>query len=109
MYKLGIVPSRSRTRVSNDNPYAESVFKTLKYVPNYQQEGFKTLRDARLWVKHFVDWYNNEHRHRGINYVTPCERHSGKDNEILAKRKELYEACKEKHPERWSKKTRKRK
>jgi len=66
---LGIIPSRSRPRVSNDNSYAESIFKTLKYVPNYQPEGFDTLTEARLRVKHFVDWYNKEHRHSGINYL----------------------------------------
>ena len=106
LYNLGIIPSRSGPRVSNDNPYAERIFKTLKYVPNYQPEGFETLRNARLWVKHFVDWYNNEHRHSGINYVTPSERHAEKDKEILAKRKALYETCREKHPERWSGETR---
>ena len=102
LYALGIIPSRSRPRVSNDNPYAESLFKTLKYVPNYQPEGFTTLTEARLWVKHFVDWYNNEHRHSGINYVTPSERHEGKDLEILEKRKEVYEKARQIHPERWS-------
>lgn len=106
LYTLGIIPSRSRPRVSNDNPYAESIFKTLKYVPNYQPEGFGTLMEARLWVKRFVDWYNNEHRHSGINYVTPSERHEGKDKEILKNRKALYEKAKAEHPERWSGKTR---
>lgn len=106
LYSLGIIPSRSRPRVSNDNPYAESIFKTLKYVPNYQPEGFDTLTEARLWVKHFVDWYNNEHRHSGISYVTPTERHEGKDKEILTKRKELYEQKRMEHPERWSRDTR---
>lgn len=106
LYALGIVPSNSRPRVSNDNPYAESIFKTLKYVPNYQPEGFDTLTEARLWVKHFVDWYNNEHRHSGISYVTPTERHEGKDKEILTKRKELYEQKRMEHPERWSRDTR---
>lgn len=106
LYNLGIIPSRSRPRVSNDNPYAESIFKTLKYVPDYQPEGFATLTEARLWVRHFVDWYNNEHRHSGINYVTPTERHEGKDKEILAKRKSLYEQMKLEHPERWSRETR---
>lgn len=105
LYALGITPSRSRPRVSNDNPYAESLFKTLKYVPNFQPQGFATLNEARLWVRHFVDWYNNEHRHSGINYVTPSQRHEGKDQEILAKRKELYEQAKKKHPERWTKET----
>ena len=74
LYALGITPSKSRPRVSNDNPYAESLFKTLKYVPNFQPQGFATLTKARLWVKRFVEWYNNEHRHSGINYVTPSQR-----------------------------------
>jgi putative transposase len=102
LYSLGIIPSRSRPRVSRDNPYAESIFKTLKYVPNYQPEGFNSLMEARLWIKHFVDWYNNEHRHSGINYVTPAERHAGKDVEVLEKRKAIYEKTRQEHPERWS-------
>ena len=106
LYSLGIIPSRSRPRVSNDNPYAESIFKTLKYVPNYQPEGFDSLMDARLWVKHFVNWYNNEHRHSGINYVTPSERHEGQDVEVLKKRKLVYERARQKHPERWSREVR---
>lgn len=106
LYTLGIIPSRSRPRVSNDNPYAESLFKTLKYVPNYQPKGFASLEEARVWVKHFVEWYNNEHRHSGINYVTPNERHNGIDKEILEKRKIVYEQAKAEHPERWTKDTR---
>lgn len=102
LYALGIVPSKSRPRVSNDNPYAESLFKTLKYRPNYQPKGFSTIMEARLWVKRFVDWYNNEHRHSGIQYVTPTQRHEGKDKEILERRRELYEKAKQRHPERWS-------
>ena len=85
LYALGITPSKSRPRVSNDNPYAESLFKTLKYVPNFQPQGFATLTEARLWVKRFVEWYNNEHRHSGINYVTPSQRHMGLNQEILRK------------------------
>ena len=106
LYALGITPSKSRPRVSNDNPYAESLFKTLKYVPNFQPQGFATLTEARLWVKRFVEWYNNEHRHSGINYVTPSQRHMGLDQEVLRKRKEVYEKAKERHPERWAKGTR---
>ena len=97
LYALGITPSRSRPRVSNDNAYAESLFKTLKYVPDYQPQGFKTLDEARVWVRNFVNWYNNEHRHSGINYVTPEQRHNGEDREILEKRKEVYAKAKEKH------------
>ena len=100
-YKLGW-----RKNVSNDNPYAESIFKTLKYRPNYQPKGFDSITEARLWVKRFVEWYNNEHRHSGIQYVTPSERHEGKDKEILENRQKVYEDAKARHPERWQKETR---
>lgn len=103
LYALGITPSRSRPRVSNDNPYAESLFKTLKYMPNFQPQGFRDIMEARIWVKHFVNWYNNEHRHSGIKFVTPQERHDGRDREILQKRTQVYEAARQLHPERWSK------
>lgn len=106
LYALRITPSKSRPRVSNDNPYAESLFKTLKYVPDFQPQGFETLTEARLWVKRFVEWYNKEHRHSGIQYVTPEERHTGKDKEVLEQRKKVYQKAKEKHPERWAKEIR---
>lgn len=86
--------------MSNDNPYAESIFKTLKYVLGYQPEGFARLTESGLWVKHFVDWYNNEHRHSGINYITPSERHVRKAREVLEKRKAVYEKDRQVHPER---------
>ncbi len=107
LYNLGITPSRSRPRVSNDNPYAESLFKTLKYRCNYQPKGFKTLDDARDWVYDFVDWYNNNHRHSGINFLTPNQRHS-KDHglNVLAKRDVVYKTAKLKNPTRWSGNTR---
>lgn len=100
---LGITPSRSRPRVSNDNPYAESIFKTLKYRPNFQPRGFKCLSEARLWVKYFVYWYNYEHKHSGIKFVSPAERHEGKDKAILENRKRIYEEAKMRHSERWTK------
>ena len=102
LYALGITPSRSRPRVSNDNPYAESIFKTLKYRPNFQPKGFENLTEARLWVKYFVHWYNYEHKHSGINFVSPAERHCGKDRLILENRKRIYREAKNKHPERWT-------
>lgn len=101
LYSLGVIPSRSRPRVSNDNPYAESLFKTLKYRPNYQPKGFGNIAEARIWVKHFVEWYNNEHRHSGIQFVTPTQRHNGEDRDILVKRRQLYEEARKAHPERW--------
>ena len=102
LYKLGITPSHSRPRVSNDNSYAESLFKTLKYSPAYQPKGFASLEDAKAWVRWFVNWYNNEHHHSGLKYLTPAQRRSGKGAEILAKRHEVYEAAKARHPERWN-------
>lgn len=100
LYKLGITPSNSGPRVSNDNPYSESLFKTLKYRPNYQPKGFESLDDARTWCKLFVHWYRFEHHHNGIKFLTPAERHAGKSKEILNHRNEVYEAAKATHPER---------
>ena len=103
---LGIVPSFSRPAVSNDNAYSESLFRTLKYRPNYPGKPFSDLVEARQWVDDFVDWYNHEHRHSAIQHVTPNDRHEGKDVIILQRRKRLYEVAKAKHPERWSGATR---
>jgi transposase InsO family protein len=103
---LGIVPSFSRPAVSNDNAYSESLFRTLKYRPNYPCKPFAELADARQWVDGFVSWYNHEHRHSAIQYVTPDDRHKGKDVMILQRRKALYEAAKARHPERWTSDTR---
>jgi len=106
MYDLGVLGSRSRPRVSNDNPYSESLFRTVKYCPRWPSEGFESLEKARLWVHGFVGWYNNEHRHSRINFVTPAQRHRGEDTEILAKRHTLYANKKILNPSRWSSKTR---
>ena len=102
LYALGITPSNSRPRVSNDNPYAESIFKTLKYRPNYEPKGFATIEEARNWCSVFVNWYRFEHHHSGIKFLTPAERHAGKSKEILAARHEVYETAKAAHPERWN-------
>jgi transposase InsO family protein len=99
---LGIVPSFSRPSVSNDNPYSESVFRTLKYRPEYPEKAFTDISDARAWVGVFVNWYNHEHRHSGIKFTTPQERHTGKDIEILAKRRQVYQQAKLTAPNRWS-------
>ena len=102
LYALGITPSNSRPRVSNDNPYSESLFKTLKYRPNYQPKGFESLKEAREWCSIFVHWYRYEHHHSGIKFLTPADRHAGKSEEILAKRVKVYESAKAAHPERWN-------
>lgn len=106
LYSLGVTPSRSRPRVSNDNPYSESLFRTCKYCPSYPGKGFRTLHDSREWVKTFDYWYNQNHRHSGIKFLTPHQRHSGQGESILHNRHQLYEVAKEKHPERWTRKTR---
>jgi transposase InsO family protein len=106
LQKLGVVASFSRPSVSNDNPYSESLFKTLKYQPTFPQQPFDNLPQARQWVQGFVHWYNEQHLHSEIRFVTPSQRHAGLDSEILAKRHRVYEAAKAEHPERWSGKTR---
>ena len=106
LQKLGVATSFSRPSVSNDNPYSESVFRTLKYRPNYPNTPFESISDARLWVEGFEDWYNNQHLHSSIRYVTPAQRHSGEDKTILKKRHQLYIDARSKMPERWSSNTR---
>lgn len=102
LYQLGITASRSRPRVSNDNPYSEALFRTCKYTPSFPVKGFETLDASRTWVKKFVDWYRNEHHHSGIKFLTPHQRHSGEGEEILKSRQQVYEEAKARHPERWS-------
>jgi len=102
LQKLGIMPSLSRPSVSNDNPYSESLFRTLKYRPDYPVKPFDTLEDTRQWIAGFVEWYNHEHRHSGIRFVTPAQRHAGNDQAILTRRKATYLAAKAAHPNRWS-------
>jgi putative transposase len=92
--------------VSNDNPYSELLFRALKYCPQWPQDGFAGLDAARAWMRDFMSWYNKEHRHSRIRFVTPAERHQGLDHRVLARRHELYERAKEKNPERWSGQTR---
>jgi transposase InsO family protein len=106
LQKLGVVPSFSRPSVSDDNPYSESLFRTLKYAPAYPTKPFERIEAARKWVHGFVQWYNNEHRHSAIRYVTPSQRHRGADRELLAQREAVYEAARQRNPERWSGKTR---
>lgn len=102
LQKLGIVPSFSRPSVSDDNPYSESLFRTLKYTPAYPNKPFESIDTARQWVHTFVQWYNEEHRHSAIQYVTPGQRHRGEDEVILEKRKAVYMTAKSENPERWS-------
>jgi hypothetical protein len=100
--RLGILPSFSRPSVSDDNPYSEALFRTLKYRPEYPDQPFDDVAAARAWVATFVRWYNTEHLHSGIRFVTPEDRHSGREAAILAGRRALYANARAARPERWS-------
>ena len=104
--RLGVLPSLSRPAVSDDNPYSESLFKTLKYRPSYPDRAFSGIEEARQWVSRFVQWYNTEHLHSAIRFVTPGSRHLGLDPAILARRAVVYEKAKRRNPRRWSGQTR---
>jgi putative transposase len=86
LHRLGVLASFSRPRVSDDNPYAEALFRTLKYRPGYPRKPFESIADARAWVAGFVAWYNGEHFHSALRYVTPNDRHTLRDVGILARR-----------------------
>ncbi len=101
LHSLGVRASFSRPRVSDDNPFSEALFRTLKYRPHYPVEAFADLQHARQWVEGFVLWYNTEHRHSALRFVTPDERHDGREAEILARRQAVYAAAKRQHPRRW--------
>ena len=103
---LGVAASFSRPGVSDDNPFVEALFRTFKYRPEYPDGPFASLEAARAFVAHFVHWYNTEHHHSNIRFVTPAERHAGDDRAILARRGEVYARARARHPERWSGKTR---
>jgi transposase InsO family protein len=106
MYWLGLKASYSRPRVSNDNAFSESLFHTAKYRPEFPAKGFADLQEARLWARSFVHWYNNDHKHSGIRYVSPAQRHAGHDREILAARHGVYVQAKAARPRRWARHTR---
>jgi len=102
LQRLGVIPSFSRPSVSDDNPYSEALFRTLKYTPAYPPKRFDSLDEVRAWVHLFVQWYNFEHHHSALKFVTPAERHSGKEKAILDHRRQVYELAMKQHPERWS-------
>jgi len=106
LHWLGIIPSFSRPRTSNDNCFSESLFRTMKYSVHYPETSFKSLQEAYHWVLEFVNWYNNENMHSGINYVTPNERHQRMDIIKLQTRKIVYEKAYQENPLRWRRKVR---
>lgn len=106
LHELGVTPSFSRPNISDDNPYSESLFRTMKYHVKYPTSGFSSVEAAQEWIDDFVYWYNNFHSHSGIKYVTPAARHEGRDREILTRRALVYQEAKEQKPFRWSGKIR---
>ena len=103
---LQVSASFSRPRVSNDNAFSASLFRTLKYRPSYPMNGFADIDEARVFCLAFTRWYNQEHKHSGLKFISPVERHTGQDREILANRKVVYDLAKARHPERWRGSTR---
>lgn len=106
LHKLGVIPSFSRPRVSDDNPYSESLFRTMKYRPEYPSQPFETIEQAQAWVDGFVIWYNTQHLHSAIRFITPDDRHNGREKQILANRHQVYENARRQNPSRWSGPTR---
>lgn len=106
LHWLGVKPSYSRPRVSDDNAFAEALFRTAKYRPEFPATGFADLEQARAWAASFVHWYNVDHRHSGIRYVSPAQRHAGEDVTILTARHAVYTTARERNPARWSRHTR---
>lgn len=104
--RLGVLPSFSRPGVSNDNPFSEALFRTLKYCPAYPADPFADLAAAERWIAAFVQWYNHVHQHSAIRFVTPDDRHTGREHAILAHRQAVYTGARDRHPTRWSSDTR---
>ena len=106
MEKMGITASYCHPRVSNDDPFSEALFLTCKYRPNWPTKGFATKAAAQAWVKFFVSWYNGEHLHSAIHFVTPSARHTGHDRETLANRASLYASAQAQNPKLANRRTR---
>lgn len=106
LQRLGVVPSFSRPSVSDDNPFSEALFRTMKYRPDYPSQPFATVQEAQRWVDAFVKWYNTQHLHSAIRFVTPDDRHFGREEAILANRREVYEEARRRNPNRWAGSTR---
>ncbi len=99
---VGVKPSYSRPRVSDDSAYAESPFRPAKYRPEFPAKGFVDLDQARTRAAGFIHWYNFDHRHSEIRCVSPAQRHAGDDHAILAARHILYLQARKRNPSRWS-------
>ena len=102
LQQLGVIPSFSRPSVSDDNPYSEALFKTLKYHATFPMtDKFSIIFDARIWCEKFTGWYNRQHLHSALKFVTPEQRHNGDDIIVRQKRHRVYEEAKKRNPQRW--------
>ena len=101
LQRLGVVSSFSRPRVSDDNPFSEAIFRTLKYRPDYPCKAFTNVSAAREWVHGFTQWYNEEHKHSGLKFISPGQRHRGESEAIQSHRAKVYALAKKRTPERW--------
>ena len=97
---LNVAKTHSRPHTSNDNPYSEAQFKTLKYRPGYPDR-FGSLQDARNWANDFFQWYNHQHRHTGLALMTPVAAHTGQADEVTARRRITLQQAQLHHPERF--------
>ncbi len=97
---LGVIKSHSRPHVSNDNPFSEAQFKTLKYHPSFPDR-FGSLQDVRAWAQGFFDWYNNHHRHSSLGLMTPAMVHYGQAERVREQRTQVLKAAYNAHPERF--------
>ena len=100
--RLGVAASYSRPGVSDDNPFVESLFGTMKSRVGYPKKPFESVKDAQAWVDSFVRWYNEEHRHSALNWITPMARHRGDEHALLRRREETYRRARRRNPQRWS-------
>lgn len=100
--RLGVATSFTRTRAPNDNPISEALFGTMKRRASFPRKPFASIAAARAWVAKFVRWYNDEHLHSALRYVTPSDRHAGRDVAILARRRRVYEKARQENPRRWA-------
>ena len=106
LQRLGVAASFSRPSVSDDNPYSEALFRTVKYHRSYPSRPFERVEDARTWVASFVAWYNNEHLHSALRFVSPCVRHAQGDRRLLSRRHHVYVDARARTPQRWARNTR---
>jgi putative transposase len=102
LQRLGVAASFSRPRVSDDNPYSEALFRTLKYRPDFPRRPFRSLEEARAWAARFVAWYNSEHLHSALRFVTPNDRHDGREKAVLTHRQRVLVRARKRTPRRWT-------